>query len=136
VGATAALVQLGLLRELTALGVWPVLANAIAFAIAAQLNFVMSCLFTWSDRVADVTNPRDLAQRWIRFDASIAGTATLNLLFFAAARQVVPDMVASALGIGLAAVGNFTLGDLMVFRPAPVTAARLDDDSPLRRGDL
>ena len=40
-------------------------ANGIAFFVAANLNFTLSGLFTWSDRVTD-----RLAERWRRFFTS------------------------------------------------------------------
>jgi putative flippase GtrA len=46
---------------------------------------------------------------------------------FAVARLMLPDLAASALGICVAAVGNFFLGDRLVFRrPVPVT--QFDDE--------
>jgi putative flippase GtrA len=51
-----------------------------------------------------------------------AGAALLNMLVFATARTRVPDLMASALGIGVAAIANYLLADRLVFRtarPAP-----------------
>ena len=40
----------------------------------------------------------------------------VNMLVFAAGRAVVPALVASLLGIGMAAIGNVVLGDRLLFR--------------------
>ena len=49
-GGLAGLLQLGLLALLTRRG-WPATpANAVAFLLAAQVNFAVSSLFTWRDR--------------------------------------------------------------------------------------
>ena len=114
-GGIAGLVQLTLLALLTRHG-WPTLpANCLAFLLAAQLNFALSSAFTWRDRVAG----RSVGRLWLGFHASIAGMAVVNMLVFAAARAVVPTLAASLLGIGVAAVGNFVVGDRLVFRGQP-----------------
>jgi len=111
-GGAAAVVQLILLALLTRHG-WPELAaNGVAFLFAAQLNFALSVTFTWRDRLA----AHGLRRRWLAFHGAIAGMAVVNMLVFAAARTAVPVLAASALGIGVAAIGNFVVGDRLVFR--------------------
>ncbi len=122
VGGTAGVTQLALLALLER-GGWPaLLANAVAFLCAAQVNFLLSATFTWRDRARSVA----LWRRWIGFHGSIAGMAVLNMLVFATARMVWPSLVSSAIGIVAAALGNFLLGDRLVFRrrPAGRRAAR------------
>jgi putative flippase GtrA len=122
-GGLAGLMQLALLKLLTDHG-WPALvANGVAFLLAAQLNFVLSSLFTWRDRQAG----RSLGRRWLAFHGAIASMAVVNLVVFAAARLVLPDLAASAAGICAAAAGNFFIGDRLVFRP------RRADDSRRQR---
>src|SRR5919197_4098509 len=49
-GGLAGLLQLGLLALLMGRG-WPAApANAVAFLLAAQVNFALSSVFTWRDR--------------------------------------------------------------------------------------
>jgi putative flippase GtrA len=111
-GGLAGLAQLILLTLFTDHG-WPALAaNAIAFLLAAQLNFILSSLFTWADR----RTGQAIGRRWLMFHGSIAGMAVLNMAVFAALRLVVPDLPASAAGIGVAAIGNYFIGDRVVFR--------------------
>jgi len=111
-GGFAALIQLALLTLLTHAGWAPLSANALAFLLAAQVNFIMSSRFTWRDR----RESRPHWQRWAWFHISISGMAVLNMGVFAIAVHIVPTLVASALGIGFAALGNFFLGDRIVFR--------------------
>jgi len=112
VGGTAGVIQLTLLALLERHG-WPALpANAVAFLCAAQVNFLLSATFTWGDRAHGVA----LRRRWAAFHGSIAGMAVLNMLVFAVARTVWPSLVASGAGIVAAALGNFLLGDRLVFR--------------------
>jgi putative flippase GtrA len=121
-GLTAGLVQLGLLAVLTGLG-WPDLAaDVVAFALAAQINFALSARFTWRDRV----DARPLWRRWLAFHGAIAGMALVNLAVFALARTALPAVAASAAGIAAAAVGNFVLGDRVVFRPQRVGVGASD----------
>lgn len=113
-GGIAGVVQLALLALLTHAGWAELPANALAFLLAAQLNFALSSAFTWRDRRAD----RALGRRWLAFHGSIAAMAVVNMLVFALARAALPTLLASALGIAAAACGNFMLGDRLVFRRA------------------
>jgi putative flippase GtrA len=110
-GGLAGLLQLGLLALLVGRG-WPsALANALAFLLAAQVNFALSSLFTWRDR----RRTAPLWRRWLAFHGAIAAMALVNQSVFLAARTVLPALVASAAGIAVAAVGNYLLGDRLVF---------------------
>lgn len=113
-GGLASLFQLTLLTLLLDRGFDSLVANGTAFLIAAQLNFVMSSLFTWRDRVA----VQPLWGRWLLFHGSIASMALVNMAVFAATRPFFPTLVASASGIAVAAIGNFILGSTFVFTEA------------------
>jgi putative flippase GtrA len=103
-GGLAGLLQLSLLTLLTGRG-WPAaLANAVAFLLAAQVNFAVSSLFTWRDR-----RPAPLWRRWLAFHGAIAAMALVNQSVFLAARTALPALVAAATGIAVAAVGNYLL---------------------------
>lgn len=111
-GCIAGGVQLALLALLTR-GGWPELpANSVAFLLAAQVNFALSKTFTWRDR----RDTRALGRRWLAFHGSIAGMAGINMAVFMLARAIAPTLLASATGIGVAALGNFFIGDRLVFR--------------------
>ncbi len=119
-GGLAGLLQLVLLAFLTRRG-WPALpSNVIAFLLAAQVNFALSSLFTWRDR----RTAAPVWRRWLVFHASIAAMAVVNQLVFVVARALLPTLMAAAAGIAVAAVGNFLLGDRLVFRPGRGNAHR------------
>jgi putative flippase GtrA len=111
-GGLAAIAQLVLLTIFTDYGWHAIGANAVAFLLAAQLNFVLSTFFTWPDRQGTLS----IKRRWLLFHGSIAAMAVLNMAVFAAMRLLMPDLAASAAGIGAAAIGNFLIGDRLVFR--------------------
>jgi putative flippase GtrA len=128
-GGLAGITQLALLEGLSRAGWDSLVANATAFLLAAQLNFFMSSLFTWRDRLAG----QRIARRWLAFHAAIAGMALVNMVVFAITRTFMPPLAASVAGILAGAVGNFLIGDRLVFvrrgsTPAPA-AYRLQDRS-------
>lgn len=123
-GGTAAIAQLALLAAFTHVGRHALAANAAAFLLSAQLNFVLSTCFTWRDRF----DGRSLGRRWLAFHASIASMALVDMLVFAATRLALPDLAASALGILVAAAGNFVVGDRLVFREQPAGPHRSADE--------
>jgi putative flippase GtrA len=118
-GATGA-VQLGVLALLVRAGLQPLLANAAAFALSAQMNFVLSQTFTWRDRNGGEVERRGLAARWAAFHACISGGAVANLAVFALAIHVAPHLLAAVLGILAGASLNFLTNDRLTFRRAPV----------------
>ena len=115
-GGVGAVVQLGILKLLEALGAPALLANAVGFLVSAQVNFFLNLTLTWGDRRSGGDVGQSLLRRWLRFHGAIAGTGLLNLGVFTLARVFLPDLLASALGIGVAAVANFLLADRLVFR--------------------
>jgi putative flippase GtrA len=124
VGGASGVVQLTLLALLTRAGWSPLLANLLGFILSAQLNFTMSYLITWSDRVSLYARWQ-IVGRWARFHASIVGAAALNMLVFALARIAIPDLAAGVVGIGVAALANFLAGDRFVFSKVTVSPATL-----------
>ena len=120
-GGLAGVIQLALLHLWTARGWDALLANLVAFLVAAQVNFVLSATFTWGDR-HDAARPGEtLLRRWLAFHGSITGTALLNQAIFAGARATMPAIAAAALGIATAAVVNFVMLDRVIFRACKAT---------------
>ncbi|GHO72157.1 hypothetical protein KSC_110490 [Ktedonobacter sp. SOSP1-52] len=115
-GGACGMLQLGLLALLAELNIEPILANILALLLAAQVNFALSSVFTWNDRPSIRTARKTRCRRWLRFHGSIAGTALFNQGIFIIARALLPILLASGLGIGMAAVANFVLGEFLVFR--------------------
>jgi putative flippase GtrA len=116
-GGLAGLTQLALLKLFINQGIHALPANLIAFLLAAQLNFVLSNAFTWADRRPG----HAMWRRWSAFHGSIASMAIVNMIVFAFAHTVMPVSAASVAGIGVAAIGNFFIGDHLVFRSHPGT---------------
>jgi dolichol-phosphate mannosyltransferase len=119
IGGLAGLIQLLLLSLFTRLGWQEVLANAIAYILSAQANFVLSTFFTWHDRQSDALAAhakKTMLKRWLTFHSSIIGTGLLNMLVFVIGRTMLPSLLASALGIACAAIANFFLFNRFVFR--------------------
>lgn len=116
VGGVCGLVQLALLVALKAGGLAAIPANVAAYLLSAQHNFLLSNNLIWHDRWSSQATVRDLGRRWAAFHASIAGTFLLSQAVFIGSRLLVPDVVASALGIGVAAVVNFLIQDRLTFQ--------------------
>ena len=115
VGGVCALLQLALLLLLTGAECPPLPANTLAYLLSAQVNFVFSDRFIWHDRRTERSR-QGIGRRWLSFHASIAGTFLLNEAVLVVARVALPDVVAAAGGIGIAAVVNFVIQDALTFR--------------------
>src|ERR1700677_74575 len=73
VGVTCFSVQFILLTTIVHLGIYRPIANSAAFAVSAQLNFLLSSKLTWGDRPA--RGWRRSGGRWAAYN----GTALLSL---------------------------------------------------------
>jgi putative flippase GtrA len=131
-GGLAGLCQILILAWLVARGWQPVEANMIAFMGGAQVNFVLSAVFTWGDTARGVWS-----RRWLLYHGAVFATAPLNALAFSVVRHVAPLPLAAVAGIAVAGVANYFLGDRLVFaaprltgmadrstRPAPIEQAQ------------
>lgn len=128
VGVVCFSVQYLVLRLFVTAGVEATVADALGFALSAQLNFTLSSLFTWGDRKGAFT--RSPGTRWLSFNASILLTLAINTGVFQVSRPL-GYLAASALGVFAGALGNYALCDIVVFRgrrgaqPATAPAAEL-----------
>ena len=118
-GGLAALVQLAVLRLLTADHWEALVSNGIGMAVAAQVNFTLSSAFTWRDRWVRA----GLHRRWSMYQLTILVSALVNMLVFIVARLFVEQMFAAMLGIAAAAALNFAAGDRIIFRLKQAVAA-------------
>lgn len=116
VGGVCGLLQIAFLVVLKAMGLAAIPANVGAYLLSAQLNFLLSNRVIWHDRWSSRATGRDLTRRWLAFHGSIAGTFLLSQGVFIAARLALPDVLASALGIGVSAAANFVIQDRLTFR--------------------
>ncbi|WP_420799560.1 GtrA family protein [Ktedonobacter robiniae] len=92
-GGACGMLQLRLLALLAELNIESILANILALLLAAQVNFVLSNVFTWNDCPSIRTARRTLFRRWLRFHGSIAGTTLLNQGIFIIAWALLPILL-------------------------------------------
>jgi putative flippase GtrA len=125
-GIAAAALQMAVLASLIHAGASAHPANVVAFLVAAQLNFALSYTFTWRERRGG-----SLVRRWLLYHTSIALMALVNLAVFTLASSLIPGhdgtYIAALLGIAAGGLGNYLLGDRLVFRLAqpPRTSAEI-----------
>ncbi len=129
IGGITAVIQLSILELLITHGWKAIVANVIAFLLSAQVNFLLSSLFTWHDRRVknEAGRLKIIVIRWLSFHGSIAGTALLNELVFIIASSIVPTLLASGLGIGAAALINFFVFNRFVFRRQPTSQTNVQN---------
>ena len=125
------LLQLLILADLAALGVGKVLANGLGFALSAQVNFVLSTLWTWRDRRPRRAGRASQLARWAMFNVTaLAALAANELVFTLLDRSGTEFLAASLAGIACGAVVAFTVNNLVTFR---VRQARPAGLSPAER---
>ena len=115
VGAACFGSQLALLTVMVHLGADRPIANAIGFAISAQLNFLLSSKLTWRDR--PVSGRRDAGARWLGYN----GTALVwgvNTAVFTLVYHAIGTTPAAALGVVLGTCIVYLTCNLLVFRGA------------------
>lgn len=116
VGLACFAIQAGILLALRGAGTPDTLANAIGFLASAQVNFLLSTYFTWSDRRLPSAEPRPWALRWAAFQATVALALACNTGVFALASQFTGPLVAAAVGVGVGALLTFLISNFLVFR--------------------
>jgi putative flippase GtrA len=101
--------------ELVRLGtIWPI-ANAIAFALSAQLNFGLSSVFTWGDR--RTSGGKAMWIRWISYNGTVLLSLALNSATFTVSYRVVGTLPAAATGVLVGSGATFLICNFVVFRP-------------------
>src|SRR5260370_38939027 len=92
IGGTCFLVQFALLSVMVRLGMYRPLANAVSFAISAQLNFLLSTRITWRDRPS--AGGRRTGARWLPYNGTAPWVVGCNTpvfgLTYHAVRQTPP----------------------------------------------
>src|SRR5690242_19272526 len=97
VGALCFSVELALLTLIARAGVDRPFADAIGFALSAQLNFVLSARFTWRDRKA--AGRRDIGVRWLAYNATALLSLAVNTAVFTVAYRVAGTAAAALAGV-------------------------------------
>jgi putative flippase GtrA len=124
VGATCFLTQYAALTAMAAAGTYRPLANALGFAISAQLNFALSARLTWRDRPTAAA--RTLWARWASYNGTALISLAVNTAVFSAAYHRIGDLPAAALGVLCGMCVTYLVCDMVIFRDrsTPQTASR------------
>jgi dolichol-phosphate mannosyltransferase len=122
VGASGALLNMGILWFLTGYGVHYLLAGAAAVVLATTSNFLLNDAFTWMDRRSSTLQVR--VTRYLRYWAVTGAAAAAQLaLLFLLTRAGVPYLLSNLAGIVIVAVWNFRTNEQWTWkaRPHPIT---------------
>lgn len=133
VGGACFIVQLILLTAVVRLGGSRPVANAIGFALSAQLNFVLSSRFTWRDRQA--TGRRDTSARWLAYNATALLSLGSNSVVFTASYHAIGTAAAALLGVLTGTTVVYLTCNYLVFR-ARKSAARAAAAGEVRAREL
>jgi putative flippase GtrA len=125
VGGMCFAFQFVLLTLMVHLGVYRPVANAVAFALSAQLNFLLSSRLTWRDR--PVAGRRGAGARWLAYNATALVSLGCNTVVFTLSYRSIGTTPAAALGVLGGTCLVYVTCNILVFRstrPAPEPAAR------------
>jgi putative flippase GtrA len=113
VGITCYLIQLGLVHLLHGvMSLYP--ADVLAFLVSAQVNFMLSQLFTWGDR----QDAESLLLRFIKFNANAIVSATIvnATVFWLLVQTSLWIWAAMLLANVLSACWTFSINHFFVFK--------------------
>jgi putative flippase GtrA len=114
VGGTCFFVQVTLLTLMIHLSVYRPLANSLAFAVSAQLNFLLSSRLTWGDRPA--RGWRQASRRWAAYNGTAVVSLACDSAVFAVSYRVAGTTAAAGLGVLTATCLTYLVCNRMVFR--------------------
>jgi putative flippase GtrA len=123
VGFTCFAAQLVMLEFLARAGTYRPVANAIGFAVSAQLNFLLSSRLTWGDRPA--AGWRATGARWLAYNGTAGVSLGVNTAVFTLAYRAIGTGAAAAAGVVAGTCVVFLACHFLVFR-ARRTAPALD----------
>jgi putative flippase GtrA len=95
------------------------IATALAVETAVLHNFVWHERFTWKDRTREVSRPRDVAMRLVRFHA---GNGAVSILGNVALMRVLVGVLhlnpylGNGISIAICSLLNFAASEWFVFR--------------------
>jgi putative flippase GtrA len=107
-----------LLTVLARFGAGRPVANAVGFALSAQLNFLLNSRMTWRDRPA--AGRRGTGARWLGYNVSALGSLAGNTAIFTLSYHAIGTAPAAALGVIAGTSLVYLICNLLVFRPAVV----------------
>jgi putative flippase GtrA len=113
VGGTCYFIQLGFLHSLESLMALYI-ADVLAFMISAQVNFALSLLFTWADRIG----AERLSMRWLKFNlnALLSVTVVNAAIFWVLVSVGLPFWGAMLLANTATACCTFVVNHILVFK--------------------
>jgi putative flippase GtrA len=114
VGSVCFAVQLALLTLMVHLGAYRPLANGLAFAISAQLNFLLSSRVTWGDRPA--AGRSGTGARWLAYNGTALVSLGCNSAVFAVTYHSIGTTLAAGLGVLTGMCVVYLTCNLLVFR--------------------
>jgi putative flippase GtrA len=126
VGLVCFAVQLALLTVLVHAGAYRPIANAVGFAVSAQLNFFLSSRITWRDR--PVSGWRGTGARWLAYN----GTALISL----GCNTAVFTLTYRAIGTTPAAAAGVLVGTFVVYLTCNLLVFRGSRQSPVREAEV
>jgi putative flippase GtrA len=115
VAGACTLLQLGLMLALIAKGIDSVTANGIGFVVSAQVNFVLSIVFTYRDRRITWSSTI-IVTRWIPFNATALCALAINeVVFTLCVQQHLAHVPAALCGAVSGSIVSFTIGNKAIF---------------------
>lgn len=117
VGGTCLLLQVVVFKIIRLFGTPSLLADPVAFLIAAQCNYWLSSRLTWADSTLRPGERRFM--RWCRFMGVVILAAVINTLAFDAASQFVKPVLSVVIAGCISAVSTFLINNYFVFRSFP-----------------
>jgi len=115
VAASCTLLQQVLMLTLISWGTNDLVANGIAFGISAQVNFLLSAVFTFRDRDID-WSLRMIYRHWLPFNSIALCALVANEFAFAICRQLsLGYVLASLVGACAGACVSFTVNNKATF---------------------
>jgi putative flippase GtrA len=127
VGVVCFAVQLALLTFMVHLGAYRPVANAVAFTISAQLNFLLSSRVTWRDRPA--ASRGGTGARWLAYNGTALLSLGCNTAVFTLTYHSIGTALAAALGTLTGTFIVYLTCNLLVFRgtrPARVAVSETE----------
>lgn len=115
VGGFCTLIQMGFLYTFVNLGCQKNLANFVAFLISVQVSFPLNYFITWYDRRKRESGYRKLVLQWASFNGTYLIGMVVNQLIFAISLFFVHYIIAGILGILVAMVINYMVGNKFIF---------------------
>src|SRR5260370_3611955 len=131
IGGTCFLVQFALLSVMVHLGTYRPLANAVSFAISAQLNFLLSTRITWRDRPS--AGRRGTGARWLAYNGTALASLGCNSAVFVLTYHAIGTTLAAVLGVMTGTCLVCLVCNLLVFRSAAPVATSVAAPSGISR---